>query len=183
MDAITFITQALRQVQFRLMGTCEGMTQEEVLWRPTNYSNNIGFILWHMARAEDYSTNRMRGQVDQTLWATQGWHRKFNQPVDAPDPGDKMGLQSLPIPDLETLLAYSNAAHEQTQEFLTTLTAADLDRPLDPSEPRRTLSVSLRHMITHKNNHHGQIDYIRGLQDEHWDLPPGTGAVLPPQQA
>ncbi len=32
--------------------------------------------------------------------------------------------------------------------------------------------------FTHKNNHHGQIDYIRGLQDEVWDLPPGTGMNL-----
>lgn len=30
-------------------------------------------------------------------------------------------------------------------------------------------------MITHKNNHHGQIDYIRGLLQSDWDLPPGTG--------
>ncbi len=39
METITFITQALRQVQVRLMGTCEGLTQEQALWRPTNYSN------------------------------------------------------------------------------------------------------------------------------------------------
>lgn len=33
-------------------------------------------------------------------------------------------------------------------------------------------------LITHKNNYHGQIDYIRGLQDEVWDLPAGTGMDL-----
>jgi len=38
---------------------------------------------------------------------------------------------------------------------------------------------SLRHLITHKNNHHGQIDYLRGLQEEARDLPRGTGVVLP----
>ena len=42
-----------------------------------------------------------------------------------------------------------------------------------------TRAGSLRHLITHKNNHHGQIDYLRGLQDEEWDLPRGTGIVLP----
>ncbi len=34
-----------------------------------------------------------------------------------------------------------------------------------------------RHMITHKNNHHGQIDFIRGLRHPEWNLPPGTGIV------
>jgi len=28
------------------------------------------------------------------------------------------------------------------------------------------------------NNHHGQVTYIHGLQNQNWDLPPGTDAVL-----
>ena len=36
------------------------------------------------------------------------------------------------------------------------------------------------YLITHKNHHQGQIDFIRGLQDDEWDLPPGTGIVLTP---
>ena len=182
MDTIEFITQSLAQVQFRLHATCEGLTQEQVLWRPTSYANNIGFILWHMSRAEDFVNHRLRSDQP-SLWASAGWHQKFNQPVDSPDPGDKMGLQSLPIPDLEILLGYSKAVHQQTQELLSTLTSEDLDRVPDPSQPQRVVGSSLRHMITHKNNHHGQIDYIRGLQDDTWDLPPGTGIVLPTSTA
>ena len=41
------------------------------------------------------------------------------------------------------------------------------------------MSQALRHLITHKNNHHGQIDFLRGLQDPNWDLPAGTGMTLP----
>ena len=47
----------------------------------------------------------------------------------------------------------------------------------DPPEPERTVASLLRHLITRKNNHHGQIDYLRGLRYEGWDLPPGTGVV------
>ncbi len=53
MDAVTFISDTLLQVQIRLLGTCQGLTQDEILWRPTPYANNIGFILWHLTRAED----------------------------------------------------------------------------------------------------------------------------------
>jgi len=39
------------------------------------------------------------------------------------------------------------------------------------------VATQLRHMITHKNNHHGQVDFIRGLRYPEWDHTPGTGIV------
>ena len=178
MDTVRFISQSLSQVQLRLLATCDGLTQEQVLWRPAAYANNIGFILWHVARNEDRQISRFR-EAPSDLWESQSWYTKFGQPIDAPDPGDRMGLRGLPIPALDVLVSYLKAAHEQLQEFLSTLTPDELDVAPDPSHPERTLGASLRHLITHKNNHHGQVDYIRGLQDETWDLPPGTGVVLP----
>ena len=178
MDALTFISDALRQVQLRLLATCQGLTQDQVLWRPSLHANNIGFILWHLTRGEDNVISNL-GAPEPALWVSQGWHEKFNQPVEAPDPGDRMGLQSLPIPDLEVMLGYSKAVHEKSQSFLSSLPSEMLDRGSDPTGSNRTVAASLRHLITHKNNHHGQIDYIRGLQDQNWDLPPGTGIVLP----
>ena len=107
MDSIRFISDCLEQVQIRLLGTCEGMTQEEVLWRPAPYANNIGFILWHVARAEDNMVTRLEGGPP--LWVSAGWHEKFNQPADSPDPGDRMGLRALSIPDLNILMGYPQA--------------------------------------------------------------------------
>ncbi len=179
MDAVNFITQSLRQVQLRLLATCEGLTQEQVLWRPGPTSNNIGWILWHVAREEDRRTSSLRGGPA-ALWVSEGWHKKFGQPVDAPAPGDRMGLRSLPIPNLSVLTDFAKAAYQQTMDYLATLTADGLDIAPDPSRPEHTVASALRHLVTHKNNHHGQIDFIRGLQDEAWDLPPGTGVVLPP---
>ena len=178
MDAVTFIWDTLRQVQLRLLATCQGLTQDQVLWRPTPYANNIGFILWHLTRGEDNVISNL-SSPEPTLWVSQGWHEKFNQPVEAPDPGDRMGLQSLPIPGLDVLLGYSEAVHEKSQSFFSALPGERLDQAPDPTRPQRTVAAALRHLITHKNNHHGQIDYIRGLQDQSWDLPPGTGIVLP----
>ena len=53
MDAVAFIWDTLRQVHLGLSETCQGLTQDEVLWRPFPLANNIGFILWHVTRAED----------------------------------------------------------------------------------------------------------------------------------
>ena len=178
MDVVAFISDALRQVQLRLLATCQGLSQEQVLWRPLPHANNIGFILWHLARGEDTIISNMNAP-EPTLWVSEGWHEKFNQPVEAPDPGDRMGLQSLPIPDVDVLLEYSKAVHRKSQRFLALLLAERLAQAHDPLHPQHTVAAALRHLITHNNNHHGQIDYIRGLQDQNWDLPPGTGIVLP----
>ena len=56
MDTIEFISQSLRQVHIRLVASCEGLTQDQVLWRPAPHANNIGFILWHVARAVSSAT-------------------------------------------------------------------------------------------------------------------------------
>ena len=178
MDTISFITDSLDQVHVRLLATCDGLTQEQVVWRPAPYANNIGFILWHVARGEDRMINQLsRAAAD--LWESEGWYERFGQPVEMPDPGDRMGLRSLPIPSIDTLIGYHKAAHLQTSGYLATLSDDRLAEV--PETYRQGVSVgqALRHQITHKNNHHGQIDFIRGLQDPQWDLPPGTGMTLP----
>lgn len=178
MDTIQFISQSMAQVQLRLLATCEGLTREQVLWRALPHANNIGFILWHVGRSDDTRvTSLLADETD--LWESGRWYEKFGQPLDSPDPGDRMGFQELGIPQLDVLVAFIETAHERFRSFMGTITMSDLDRPVDPSNPQRTVGAVLRHGITHKNNHHGQIDYIRGLQDEGWDLPRGTGVVLP----
>ncbi len=178
MDTITFIRDSLDQVQLRLTGTCDGLTQEQVVWRPAPYANNIGFILWHVARGEDRMIGQLGGGgVD--LWESEGWYERFGQPVEMPDPGDRMGLRNLAIPSLDTLIGYLGAAHRKTSGYIATL-SVDRLADIPPTYPRgATIGQALRHMITHKNNHHGQVDFLRGLQDPEWDLPAGTGMILP----
>ena len=178
MDTISFIRDCLDQVHLRLMGTCDGLTQEQVVWRPAPYANNIGFILWHVARGEDRMISQLSGGGGD-LWESESWYKRFGQPVEMPDPGDRMGLRGLPIPSLETLLGYLDAAHQKTSGYLATLSEDRLTE-IPETYPRGAMvGQALRHLVTHQNNHHGQIDFLRGLQDPDWDLPPGTGMTLP----
>ncbi len=178
MDTLTFIRDSLDQVQLRLLGTCDGLTQGQVVWRPAPHANNIGFILWHVARGEDRMIASLRGGGSD-LWESEGWYERFRQPVEMPDPGDRMGLQALAIPPLDTLIGYLKAAYRQTDGYLSTLEPDRLGDTADTFRPGVTVAQALRHQITHKNNHHGQIDFLRGLQDDSWDLPRGTGMKLP----
>jgi len=177
-DTISFISQCLAQVQMRLMGSCKDLTQENVLWRPSPQSNNIGFILWHVARGEDRTTTSLAGRATD-LWESDGWYRAFGHPLDAPEPADRPGLRSLAMPNVQMLVGYLDAVYGRTRQYMSALAPEELGAVPNPSEPARTVASMLRHLITHKNNHHGQIDYLRGLQDERWDLTPGLGVVLP----
>ena len=124
MDAVKFISDCLAEVHLRLMATSDNLTNDELLWRSAPTANNIGSIVWHLARNEDARITNA-SKLDEDIWATELWYEGFGQPVTAPD----------------------------------------------PDRPDFTVAGSLRHLVTHKNNHHGQIDYLRGLQDEAWDLP------------
>ncbi len=182
MSTVQFIAECMEQTHIRLMSTCQGLTEEQMLWRPAPTANNIGFILWHVARSEDSRTSRIdggNGEFGTDLWVSEGWFERFGQPVSAPDPGDRLGLRSLAIPAPEVLVSYAQAVSGRTARFLETLDDSNLNQYMAGPEQRETVSDSLRHGIVHKNNHHGQIDYLRGLQEEDWDLAPGTGRILP----
>ena len=182
MKTTQFITDCLAQTHLRLMATCEGLTGEQMAWRPAPTSHNIGFILWHVARNEDARIGRTagrQGEYERDLWASEGWYERFGQPETAPDPGDRLGLRSLAIPGPDVLISYAQAVNARTARFLGSLQDARLADYMGGLEQQETVSDSLRHVIVHKNNHHGQIDYLRGLQEEDWDLTPGTGRLLP----
>ena len=197
MDTLKFITDCLAQTHLRLAATCEGLTAAQMAWRPAPTANNIGFILWHVSRNEDsrITATAARQPADASapfaadlwvadpfaadLWVADGLHLQFGQPPQAPDPGDRQGLRQLHIPPPNVLLAYAEAVHRRTALFLSKLPPAALDAPIGPAQPSQTVAGSLRHLIVHKNNHHGQIDYLRGLQESDWDLPRGAGAILP----
>lgn len=71
MNTVSFVSQILMQVQLRLLATSDGLTREQTLWRSAPHANNIGFILWHMARNEDDLTSHLCGKQS-SLWVAEG---------------------------------------------------------------------------------------------------------------
>ena len=177
METLRFIEQSLNQVHQRLLGSLEGLVQEDLSWRPAPHANTIGDILWHLVRSEDRA-GRLAIGLGPELWDAQEWHKRFGYPREAPPGNDYQALNAFSTPpNIETLIAYMDAVHEDTIRNLVTLSPKDLDRIPNPAHPQRDIASYFRHMITHKNNHHGQVDFIRGLMQPGWDLPPGRGIV------
>jgi len=180
MDALTFIRQTLTQAHERLMASLEGLTDADLAWRPAPAANTILEIAWHVARADD-RLGRTMARLGPSLWDSQRWSAKLGdtQDIRAGEPYQFLKRGAATVPRLGDVTAYLEALHQDTRERLAGLTPEDLDRVPDPRQPDRNVATYLRHMITHKNNHHGQIDFIRGLLHPEWDLAPGTGIVQP----
>lgn len=176
MDSLTFIRHSLQQVHERLLKSLEGLSDEQLLWRPAPHANCIGELLFHSARTEDRLGRTDMG-LGPEVWETGAWHRRFGLPKQLTRDDDYRVLRAggLPAPRLADMVAYLKAVQSDTLAKLPQLTEADLDRTPATDRPPRTIAALLRHRITHMNNHHGQIDYIRGLFQQGWDLPRGTG--------
>lgn len=179
MDTTAFIRDCLREVNQRLMKSMQGLGKGALFWRPAPHSNCIAEIAFHMARAEDRMVSSRAG-LGREIWESQKWYERFGYPRDQDRKTDFQMTKESGLPEVTrgNLVAYIQALHENTLARLNALTAEDLDRPPDPSRPEYTIATYLRHLIVHSNNHHGQIDFIRGLIEHQWDLPPGTGIVL-----
>lgn len=174
MEALTFIRHAVGQAHERFLATLHGLDDDVLVWRPAPHANAIIEIAWHVARVDD-RLGRKRSGLGPEVWASQQWHRRFGWPEGADPDGAYQFLRgAAAFPKLETIVEYSNAIHADTLQRLARLDPVDLDRVPDPERPQWTVAACFRHMITHKNNHHGQIDFIRGLRQPGWDLPPGT---------
>jgi uncharacterized damage-inducible protein DinB len=174
-EILTFIRHSLNQVHERLLATLQGLDEPTLVWRPAPEANAIIEIVWHVARADDRLGRRTSG-LGPEVWSSQQWHRPFGLPGGSDPDGAYQFLRGARVmPRLETIVAYMNAVHTDTLDRLTRLAPEDLDRVPDPARPQWTVAACFRHMITHKNNHHGQIDYLRGLRQPGWDLPPGSG--------
>ncbi len=170
MNAVSFISNCVAQVHLRTTATHKDLSTQQLLWRLTPVSNNIGFVHWHVGRFEDTRITNT-GKSGEDLWVTGNGHKKFGQPVTTPDPRDRMGLRQLAIPSLEPPVEYAEVVHQRTSDYINGLPSEDLDNSPDAAVSEITVSGSLRHLVTHKNHHRGQIDYLCGLQAEAWDLP------------
>jgi hypothetical protein len=161
------------------MKSLQGVSPEALVWRPAPHSNCIAEIAFHMARAEDRMVSSRAG-LGEEIWESQKWYERFGYPREQDRKTDfqMTGAPGVPVVTCENLVGYIRALHENSLARLEALTMEDLDRPPDPSRPEYTTATYLRHLIVHSNNHHGQIDFIRGLIEDQWDLPPGTGIVL-----
>ncbi|QLQ16962.1 MAG: DUF664 domain-containing protein [Micropruina sp.] len=145
----------------------DSLTDEDILWRPDEGANSIGWLIWHLARVEDDHLAGVAG-ADQ-VWTTQGWAERFGLPY----PREAHGYGHTPdevaqfaVGDAGLLAGYYAAVASRTHEIVAALTEADYDRIVDTRwDPPVTAAVRLVSVVNDITQHVGQAGFVRGLRE------------------
>ena len=143
-----------------------GLSHEELTWRPEAEANPIGFILWHQIRCEDVFVQDWIQQKPQ-VWVSEKWYQRLKLPENPQDEGygyTAEQVAAFPVPKLKDLMGYAEATRTQTIKYLKATTTAKLDQTIQTSLGELTISQTLALQLSEIAQHTGQIAYLRGLQ-------------------
>jgi len=142
MDARTYFLMLHEHAHTRgkVSRVLTGATQEQ--WRAVLPGHNsVAWIVWHVARGEDWSITVLRG--DEQLLTRDGWDRRMR--VQRRDFGTgmttgEMAVLSADI-NLEALRGYWDAVYAETRRFAQGLDFDALAEPVDAAFRRRALDL------------------------------------------
>ena len=167
MDVKQLVEETLLETDGDLERALEGLTPQELAWRPSNEANSISFNFWHMTRAEDDWISTFPRTVGQ-VFARDDWANRWNIPEADNGYGyDRDKLASFVAPPVEELWQYNRAVRKETLEYMRGLTSQDFDLEPPPNMPFRegfTIGRMFGHILCEVSQHLGHICYLRGLQ-------------------
>lgn len=162
------LTDAFTRVHDALPSQLDGLTGEELLWRPAPDANPIGWLAWHLTRVQDDHLADLAGR--EQVW-TGGWSKRFALPYDESTIGygqSSNEVGKFGVTDTDLLLGYHEQVHGMTVEVLQTLrSGADYERIVDERwDPPVTAAVRVTSVLGDITQHLGQLAYVRGLLDQ-----------------
>lgn len=160
------VIAAFERIKQIVHESIEGLTTDELTFRPNNSANSIAWLIWHLTRIQDDHIADLASQ--EQVWA-QGWFDRFKLPFkkDATGYGQTAKEVASVQASSELLLGYHDEVHATTVEYVSKLTESDYRRLVDKRwDPPVTLVVRLVSIISDDLQHAGQAAYVRGLLDE-----------------
>jgi hypothetical protein len=126
-NAIDMLVQQFQTVNVRLHHSAIDLTPEELVARPLRGVNPIAFLVWHMARSQDWAVNTAIRDVPEVIkgkpWA--------GSSLAVPGIGTGFELKEAAIAaarfELADLLRYADAVHDHTLAWLRTVDETVLD--------------------------------------------------------
>ena len=157
------ILSGLNEYYVILKRSLDSLSEEEILWKPNPHSNNVIFLIWHMALVEDNLINKVLLGKER-IWITENYYKDF------PELRNETGfafnqekLDKFPIVDIDWLMNYHNILREGTIKFITNIEDEDLS--LDYTFGIRQVKgyFVIGRLMTELSQHLGQVSYIRGM--------------------
>ena len=164
MKSNDLLVDAFVRIHETVSATLDGIDDGSLIRRPAGNGNSIAWLIWHLSRIEDSQVASAAGL--EQVWTSQEFAGRFDLPLPEGDTGygHSTGQVDAVRAAPELLLAYYDAVHRQTVEFLGTLGDEDFDRIVDYGwDPPVTLGVRLVSTIADCLQHVGQAAYAKGL--------------------
>ena len=162
------IDSGLNEAFEKLKRALDGLSEDELHWRPTLQSNTIDWMVWHMARVEDNWINgRLRNS--ETIWDRDGWAVRIFGDETGQDWGGwgqtAEEIRRMPTFDVPVVMEYYTEVRKGTSEyFANEMREEDLAKEVPhPRYDPITYAWVLGHLLCEEAEHLGQIEYIRGM--------------------
>ena len=145
----------------------DGLSQEEIEYRPNDQCHSIGFILWHYGRALDMWTQTLARRGEQLY--EREWAERLGFRPEAMDVGFGYSTEDLAnwrCPDKDLLVGYARAARDNLLGFLGEHNDESLASTMMTNRQGTEMPLAnmFRMLIWEVNQHGGQAGYLRGMQ-------------------
>lgn len=169
--AVSLMRYQVRWAREWFDGTVANVTAEQAAWAPPGIANPLGATYAHLVMAEDMIVQGLLRQTTPEYAAAFAGRTGLSEPMPQPhaDWGPEYHAWAGRVRvDLAALKEYMLAVRAATDEYLESLTDADLGRTLDLSAMgpgRQPLAWVLTTMIVnHYAMESGEIACLKGLQ-------------------
>ncbi len=153
----------------KLKKALDGLSEDELHWRPMLEANTIDWLVLHMARVEDLWINAQL-RKSETLWERDEWHQRIAPGIEYPSEKSGWGLtgeeiRSMPTFDVALVMEYYEAVRRRTSEyFANEMQESDLTKQVThPRYDPVSYAWVLGHLLCEEAEHLGQIEYLRGM--------------------
>lgn len=166
MDQNGILVDAFGRIRGEVQRVVRRANEDQLTYRPDPAANSIAWLVWHLTRVMDDHVSEI-AESEQT-WTAAGWTDRFGLPFDPSETGyghtsEKVGqVQVGP----ELLVGYHEGVQDASIEYLTEVTATDLDRIIDERwDPPVSVGVRLVSVIGDGLQHVGQAAYVLGMAE------------------
>jgi hypothetical protein len=161
------LRKSLASMHSLLDKAVEGMTAEQLNFRPQEGGVSGFFSLWHYVRTEDNIINWVT-QGKPTVWLEGKWNERFGLPRNSQGTGMTADeANAVQIHDVAAWHGYQQGVWTATDRYLATMSPEEFDarrvtiKPL----PEMTLWDGIYGVcLSHGYRHVGEIEYVRGVQ-------------------
>lgn len=165
MDSIALLRLAFSELHDELRRELDEAPDDWLNWQPAPGMNHIGFLFWHLVRDEDWILPWI-SKVE-PVWVADGWAKRWGLNALEQGTGFEPERAAEIRASREDLTTYSEKVWARSDELLSRLSEADLDRDLPGGGDLPDYNVGsllTTGCLNHSWTHLGEIRYIKGLK-------------------